>query len=73
MGTTKLRGKRVGKSPLQLQSGQISGVEMNDEQRERDGEGEKMKERERQRGRKGRREKGGRETERKGRERVRFW
>lgn len=43
LGTTKLRGKRVGKSPLQLQSGQISGVEMNDEQREKDEEREKRR------------------------------
>lgn len=69
MGTTKLRGNRVGKSPLQLQSGQISGVEMNDEQRERDGEREKMKEGDREK------EKGGerRAGEREGTERVRFW
>lgn len=70
MGTTKLRGKRVGKSPLQLQSGQISGVEMNDEQRERrrrrkderegETEGKKRAEREK-RGRKG--ERGEREGE----------
>lgn len=45
------RGKRVGKSPLQLQSGQISGAETNDERtkrsaRERKRERERARERE---------------------------
>lgn len=65
----KARGKRVGKSPLQLQSGQISGAETNGERTKRSAR-KRDREREREKAKRARVQASEKERERRDEGRV---